>query len=241
MGLIRPGDKARQIRFGEPARHKRAQHAARPGHQLQVERLVAGQGPSLAGDYEQKPQAPRMGAAHESDKRAIGLGFGQPVQIEPGTRLELAALQPERGCAIDAGWRGHRGNDALCGFLFRRGNGLSFRESGFARAHGLFEQRALFVGGLPARHFPYPGKSRALPRCAATGRGNSTYSVPSDFVRPATRSAFAPKPKKMSPRTGPLIAPPVSWAISRWRNGWSGLFMSASGRLAATKKAAPSA
>ena len=70
------------------------------------------------------------------------------------------------------------------------------------------EKLAFVLGGL-ALH-----DARPLPRRAATSFGISTYSRPCAFMPPASVSASCPKPKNISPRTAPRMAPPVSWAIS---------------------------
>ena len=43
--------------------------------------------------------------------------------------------------------------------------------------------------------------------------GTSTMARPPEFMRPAQSAACAPPPKNTSPRAGPWIAAPASWAI----------------------------
>src|SRR5205814_750642 len=52
--------------------------------------------------------------------------------------------------------------------------------------------------------------------------GSSTHIFPRFFIRPATASASGPKPQKTSPRIGPRMAPPVSWATRSRRSLRSG-------------------
>ena len=70
--------------------------------------------------------------------------------------------------------------------------------------------QCLLVRRKPAAHGA-PGSARRR----AAGFGSRTVACSGAASAPALRSASAPGPKKMSKRLAPLIAPPVSDAISR--------------------------
>ena len=57
------------------------------------------------------------------------------------------------------------------------------------------------------------------PAAPPPASASSTNNWPWAFMRPAMACAFAPKPQNTSPRTGPRMAPPVSWAIRSRSNG----------------------
>lgn len=61
--------------------------------------------------------------------------------------------------------------------------------------------------------------TRSAPIASQLSRGQSTHIRSGCFMRPACASACSPQPQKRSTRTGPVIAAPVSWAITSRRSG----------------------
>ena len=78
----------------------------------------------------------------------------------------------------------------------------------FNREPDFFPMEQVF----PAFSYP-PGKTYIC-----LGNNNQTFNF--CFILPAIEPASLPHPQKKSARTGPAIAPPVSWAITNLLNGF---------------------
>ena len=147
-------------------------------------------------------------------------GFRHAMQIETRIRFELPAAKPFRRSSVNSGlrrphaWR--RLRLAVFLFVFLGGFLRGRRKMRTHLAECLAEERLFFVAGfaLAPCHCGASRNSLPAPSAAAAAFGTSTKNCPCAFSRPAIVSASAPAPKKISPRAAPLMAPPVSCAIS---------------------------
>src|SRR5690606_705300 len=138
----------------------------------------------------------------------VGDAARQPA---PGPPVEMAG----RGRREGAGRRRWRRRWRRGGALARRlESGGGWRLGGWRRP----ERRGGLADEVPeppllVRQRPPPARHRA------PSLGRSTTKRAGDAILPASSPASSPEPKKMSPRAGPTIAEPVSWATISRRNG----------------------
>ena len=82
-----------------------AQDAAAVGLGLQPARRGLAQGAAgaqaPAGDHQDAAVAARLGRSQEGGDARMGLGLGQPVQVEPGVDRVAAAPELEPGAAVE--------------------------------------------------------------------------------------------------------------------------------------------
>ena len=86
--------------------------------------------------------------------------------------------------------------------------------------HKVQQREYRLSNAAPAFHEP------GVIKVIARGRGTSRMISPVAFICPASCSAVSPKPKKISPRTGPRMAVPVSlgdqqFTVNRKRRLWN--------------------
>src|SRR5581483_10640738 len=96
------------------------------------------------------------------------------------------------------------------------GAGGMLPELGLVGGDGAMASAGLLAASAHGRALSRPGSASGASARAGASLGSSTMNLPACFVTPASRPAASPDPKKMSPRSGPLMAEPTSCAtISR--------------------------
>ena len=102
MGNSRRCDERRNPGLLQPARGCGAQDSAF-GFAKRYWLVVGGGSGALAGDHEDKSQAPPVGGAQKFHQSAMGGSFGQTVEVEAVFRFDLPTAQAVRGASIKAG------------------------------------------------------------------------------------------------------------------------------------------
>ena len=163
----------------------------------------------------------------------MGDGLGHAVKVDARIDIGDAARQAGPCLPVEAGG----GGGGVAGFGFGDAGGGAARRLGLRGGFGgrlSATEASSAVGGCDQRR-TLSGRGPRARRSSAVSGGRRRLMRATDrheddeaaglLHRAGDGAGPSPEPKKMSPRAGPTIAEPVSWAIISRRNGaavWRG-------------------